>query len=262
MRLHPAGPDHGIVFTRTDIPGAESIPARVQCVSATANATVLRGESGASVSTVEHLLAAAAGLGLDNLRVDLDGPEAPILDGSAAGYVAAIDAAGIVEQRAPRTRLRVVRRIEVVHGAKSAVIEPIDEGFEVDVTLRYEEPAIGVQRLALRIDSDTFRTQIAPARTFGRFADLAPLQARGLALGASLENTIAVDGDRIVNPEGLRLPDEFVRHKILDVIGDLALAGAPLVCRFVGDQCGHGLNAQALRTLLSTPDAYVRELCP
>jgi UDP-3-O-[3-hydroxymyristoyl] N-acetylglucosamine deacetylase len=258
--LSPAPPESGIVFTRTDIGGVDrAILAHIDFVAATANATVLRNRAGVEVSTVEHLLAAAAALGIDNMMVDADAAELPILDGSAAPYVEAIERAGFAVQDVPRRHLRILRRVGVVMGEKSATLEPWDGGFAVDVAIRFDDEAIGVQRCAFEITPDVFRTQIAPARTFGRYRDLAPLQARGLALGSSLANTIAVDGDRIVNPEGLRLPDEFVRHKALDVIGDMALAGAPIVGRFTGDQCGHALNATLLRSVLASPDAFTFE---
>ncbi|MBU6373189.1 MAG: UDP-3-O-[3-hydroxymyristoyl] N-acetylglucosamine deacetylase [Alphaproteobacteria bacterium] len=256
VRLLPAAPGTGIVFVRTDLAGDAAIPARAGFVSATANATVLRNAAGAEVSTVEHLLAAAFGLAIDNLRVEIDGPEMPILDGSAAPFAAALEAAGRVAQDGERPVLRIVRRVEVSQGDKTAALEPFDDGFEIDVTIRYQDAAIGVQRRALRVTPESFAREIAPARTFGLYRDLDALHARGLARGASLDNTVAVDGDRVVNPDGLRWPDEFVRHKILDVVGDLALLGAPIRGRFVGDQCGHGLNARLTAAVLATPDCY------
>jgi len=257
VRLRPAPAGTGIVFFRTDAGGGDRpIPALAHFTAATANATVLRNAAGDTAATVEHLLAAAAGLGVDNLFVDIDGPELPILDGSAAPYVAALDAAGRVRQGAPRRVLRVLRGVGVADGAKTASIAPLAGAFEIDVTIRYDDPAIGVQRRCLAITPESFRAEVAPARTFGRLSDLEGLRARGLALGASLDNTVAVDAGRIANPEGLRAPDEFVRHKILDVVGDFALAGARVEGRFVGDQCGHGLNAKLLAALLADPDAY------
>lgn len=255
VQVSPRDADSGIVFVRTDIAGAP-IRAHADAIAATANATVLRGADGASVSTVEHLLAAAFGLAIDNLLVEIDGPEMPILDGSAAPFVAALDAGGRAAQDAPRRVMRMRRAIVVADGAKSARLEPAEAGFALDVTIRYDDPAIGVQRETCDLTPETFRAEIAPARTFGRMADLDILHAKGMGLGASLENTIAVDGGRIVNPEGLRLPNEFVRHKMLDVVGDMALLGAPLIGRFVGDQCGHGLNARLVRAVLDQPDAY------
>ena len=256
VRLSPAPAGSGVVFVRTDLAGEPAIPARAGFVAATANATVLRTPAGAEVSTVEHLLAAAYGLAIDNLRVDIDGPEMPILDGSAAPFVAAIVAAGRRAQPEARPVMRILRRVEVEQGGKTAALEPWDAGFEIDVTIRYQDPIIGVQRRAVRVTPDTFRAEIAPARTFGLYRELDALHARGLARGASLENTIAVEGDRVVNPEGLRWPDEFVRHKILDVVGDLALLGAPIQGRFVGDQCGHGLNARLTAAVLADPSCY------
>lgn len=254
VRLLPAAPGAGIVFVRTDLAGAPVIPARAEAVAATANATVLRNAAGAEVSTVEHLLAAAFGLGIDNLTVEIDGPEMPILDGSAAPFVAALDAAGRAAQPGTPPLLRIRRRIAVEQGGKSAALEPNPDGFEIDVTIRYQDAAIGTQRHAVRLTPDSFRTEIAPARTFGLYRDLDALHARGLARGASLANTIAVDGARVVNPEGVRWPDEFVRHKILDVVGDLALLGARIEGRFVGDQCGHGLNAQLAAAVRASTD--------
>lgn len=257
VRLNPAPVDSGIVFFRSDAEAADrAIPALSRFVAATGNATVLRNAAGVQVATVEHLLAAAAGLEIDNLRVEVEGPELPILDGSALPFVVAIDAVGRVEQEAPRRGLRMLRPIEVVDGAKRARLEPCDEGFWIDVVIRYAEPAIGVQRREIEVTPESFRAEIGRARTFGRFADLEGLRARGLALGASLENTVAVDADRVVNPEGLRSADEFVLHKVLDVVGDLSLAGARIQGRFTGDQSGHGLNARLLSAVLATSDAY------
>lgn len=257
VRLIPASAGTGIVFVRTDLPGSETeIPARATFVAATANATVLKNAAGAEVSTVEHLLAAAFGLGIDNLRVEIDGPEMPILDGSAAPFAEALAVAGTVTQAAPRPVMRILRRIAVEQGGKTAALEPSDDGFEIDVTIRYQDAAIGVQRHAVRLTPEAFRAEIAPARTFGLYRDLDALHARGLARGASLENTVAVDGAHVVNPEGLRWPDEFVRHKILDVVGDLALLGARIQGRFVGDQCGHALNARLTAAVLADPSCY------
>ena len=257
VRLAPAAADSGIVFVRRDADAADrGIPALSRFVAATGNATVLRNASGVQVATVEHLLAAAAGMEVDNLRIEVEGPELPILDGSAAPFVEAIDTVGRVRQAAPRRVLRVLRPIEVVEGGKRATLEPCDDGFWIDVVIRYAEPAIGVQRRNIKVTPESFRAEIGRARTFGRFADLEGLRARGLALGASLENTVAVDGERVVNPEGLRSADEFVLHKILDVVGDLALSGARIQGRFTGDQCGHGLNARLLTAVLEAPDAF------
>ena len=258
--LRPAAPDTGIVFHRMDVPGAEGrIAGKGHNVSSTLGCTTLRNDAGVEIATVEHLMAACAGLGVDNLIVEVDGPELPILDGSSAPFVQVILNAGLKAQGVTRRHIVVVDPIEVRMGDKRAVLLPAEdfEGLELDVTIRFLDPAIGVQRRAVRLTPETFLSEIAGARTFGFMADVDRMRASGLGLGASMDNTVVVDSGRVANPEGLRFEDEFVRHKLLDAIGDLALAGAPICGRLVADQPGHALNACLLRALMDTPEAWV-----
>lgn len=259
MALSPAPADTGIVFVRADrrdMPN--SIVAHANNVSTTNNSTTLRNEAGLEIATVEHLLAACAGLGVDNLIVEVDGPELPILDGSSAPFVQVLLNAGLKPLYAAQRMIRIVEPIEVRMGAKSAAFLPADdfEGLDLDVTIRFADPAIGVQRRRVALTEESFLSDIADARTFGFLADVDAMRAQGLGRGASLDNTVAIDGGRVVNPEGLRFDDEFVRHKLLDAVGDLALAGAPICGRFVADQPGHALNARLVRALLDTPEAW------
>lgn len=258
--LRPANVDSGIVFHRTDVRGADGrIVASGTNVSATVGCTTLRNEAGVEVSTVEHLLAACAGLGVDNLLIEIDGPELPILDGSSAPFVQVILNAGVKAQSAAVRRIVILDPIEVRMGDKRAALMPAQDfdGLEMDVTIRFLDPAIGVQRRALQLTPEAFLAEVAEARTFGFMADVDRMRALGLGLGASMDNTIVVDGGRVANPEGLRFEDEFVRHKLLDAIGDLALVGAPICGRLVADQPGHALNACLVRALLETPEAWV-----
>lgn len=256
LHLSPAPMNSGIVFVRTDFAGDGRIPARVDFVTTTNLGTTLRNAAGAEVATVEHLLSACAGLGVDNLQVAIDGPEMPILDGSGALFAEMLLDAGLKPQVAPRRAIRIRERIAVNAGAKSAALEPAASS-EFDVTIRYDDEAIGVQRRVFALSPQSFVEEIAEARTYGFLSDLDRLHAIGRGRGASLENTLVIDGGRIVNPEGLRHRDEFVRHKILDAIGDLALAGAPIIGRYVADQPGHTLNVQLLRALQAAPHAWV-----
>jgi UDP-3-O-[3-hydroxymyristoyl] N-acetylglucosamine deacetylase len=257
VRFLPAPVGHGRVFRRTDMAvGEGDIPARLDHVVDTRNATTLANAHGARLSTVEHLLCACFGLGLDNLLIEIDGPEAPILDGSARPFVAALQAAGRAAQKAPRPALKVLRAVEMRQGDRFARLEP-GEGLCLDLSIAYADPAIGAQSIAFAVTGpEAFAAEIAGARTFGHLADLERYHAMGLARGASLDNTVAVDQGRVVNPEGLRWADEFVRHKVLDALGDLALVGAPLIGRLAGHATGHGLHVGVLRALLADPDAF------
>lgn len=257
--LSPAPADTGIVFVRTDVRDANNaIRAHADSVSSTKNCTSLRNGAGVEIATVEHLMSACAGLGVDNLLVEVDGAEVPILDGSSAPFVQVLMNAGLREQMARRRYIRVLEPIEVRMGAKSAALLPSDDfdGLELDVTIRFADPAIGVQRRGIRLTAESFLDDIAHARTFGFLADVDRMRAAGLGRGASMDNAVVVDSGRVVNPEGLRFDDEFVRHKLLDAIGDLAMAGAPICGRFVADQPGHALNARLVRALLDTPEAW------
>lgn len=259
VALQPAPVDTGVVFIRTDVRGADNvIRAHANSVSDTRNCTTIGNRAGVEVATVEHLLSACAGLGIDNLIVEIDGAEVPILDGSSAPFVQTLNNAGVKVQHAPQRTIRILEPIEVRMSAKSAALLPAEDfdGLELDVIIRFADAAIGVQRRSVRLTPDSFLTEIANARTFGFLADAEMMRAAGLGLGASMDNTLVVDAGRVVNPEGLRFDDEFVRHKLLDAIGDLAMVGAPICGRFVADQPGHALNARLVRALLDTPEAW------
>ena len=263
MRLAPAPIGTGIVFIRSDFTGADArIPARAEFVSSVDLGTSLRNHAGAEIATVEHLLAACAGLGVDNLFVEIDGPELPILDGSSEPFVDVLVKAGLKAQAAPRRKIRILETVEVVSGAKSASLSPLKPGEQpsMDVTIRFADPAIGVQRRVYKPSREAFLSEIADARTFGFMADVEKMRAAGLGRGASLDNAIVVDQGQIINPEGLRHDDEFVRHKILDAIGDLSLAGGPILGRFVSDQPGHAMNNALVRALIDAPHAWAWEV--
>jgi UDP-3-O-[3-hydroxymyristoyl] N-acetylglucosamine deacetylase len=208
------------------------------------------------VSTAEHVLAALRGLGVDNAVVEIDGPEAPIMDGSAAPFVAAIDQVGLESLAAPRRFIRVLKHVRIALQDAYGEFRPYGRGFRVEAEIEFDHPAIGRQSLALDVRPDTFRRDIARARTFGFMRDVAKLWSAGYALGASLENTLVVAENRVLNPEGLRFRDEFVRHKMLDAIGDLALAGAPLLGAYRTVHGGHKLNYAALSALIADSSAW------
>ena len=256
--IHPADTDHGVVFMRTGMSdGADRvIEANWRNIRQTALCTVIGDRDGGVVATIEHLMAALAGLGVDNALVEIDGPEAPIMDGSASQFVAAIDQAGLITQARRRKYLKVLKSIYVEQGRSRAELKPSDRGFHVDVEIDFEVATIGRQRRAFDIDPQTFRREIAKARTFGFVSDVKKLWAAGYARGSSLENSVAIDGDRVLNPEGLRYADEFVRHKALDAIGDLALAGAPIVGAYHAYRPGHALNAAMLQALFADGSNY------
>jgi UDP-3-O-[3-hydroxymyristoyl] N-acetylglucosamine deacetylase len=256
LRLVPAGVGHGVVFRRTDL--GIDIPARFDRVVDTRLCTVLAHAENpaARVGTVEHLMAALFGSGIDNVLVEVDGPELPILDGSANPYVFLIDCAGTVAQDAPRATIAVRRTVRVADGAAWAELRPLPvRGFEMAMSIAFAAEAIGSQALSLRLTPDSFRREIAAARTFAMAADIERLRESGLARGGSLDNAVVVDGAKVLNPAGLRCPDEFVRHKMLDAVGDLALAGAAIQGRFVGSRSGHALNNKLLRALFAEPGA-------
>lgn len=256
LRILPAEVGTGIVFRREDLPDPRPIPARIEYVCDGMLATSLESE-GQRVGTVEHLMAAFAGLGIDNALVEIDGPEVPILDGSAAPFVFLLRAAGIREQDALRPCLEVLRPVEVVEEGRRARLEPCED-FEVSFTIDFDHP-LGrgaCAHASVRVDPEAFAVEIARARTFGFARDLDSLRRQRLILGGSLDNAILLDERSVVNPEGLRRPDELVRHKILDAIGDLALLGAMLRARYIGDRAGHRLNHRLLRSLLARPEAF------
>lgn len=256
LRAAPAG--SGIRFRRTDLGGAE-ILARWDNVIDTRLCTVLGdpAQPDLRVGTVEHVMAALMGCGIDDAVVELDGPELPVFDGSAAPFVFLIDCAGTLSRPGLTEVLEVLRPVRVQHGEAWAELLPNGgDRFEAEVSIDYAAGAIGRQRVAERITPHSFRTAVANARTFGLLEDVEQLHAAGLALGGSLANAVVVDGDRVLNPGGLRRPDEFVRHKLLDAVGDLSLAGAPLRARFVGHRSGHALNNRLLRALFADRGAW------
>jgi UDP-3-O-[3-hydroxymyristoyl] N-acetylglucosamine deacetylase len=255
MTLSPAPAGQGVVFIRADL-GGKQIPARYDLVTETRLGTVL-AQDGASVGVVEHLMAAVAGTGLDDLSVTLDGPEPPILDGDALSYLLLIRKAGLKSQTIPRQAIEVLRPVSVSHKDASASLTPA-AATSYEFEIEFSAAAIGRQAFALDFSPATFAELIAPARTFGFVKELEGLHAMGLAKGASLENTLALDDSGLVNAGLMRFPDEFVRHKILDAIGDMALAGAPLLARFHGVRSGHAVNNALLRALFSDPKAFRR----
>ncbi len=255
LTLIPAPAGHGIVFRRTDL--GIDIPARFDEVTDTRLCTVI-GSGAARVGTVEHLMAALSGAGIDNLLVEIDGPEVPILDGSSAPFLFLLDCAGVEEQYVPRTMIEILRPVRVTDGDAFAELRPYPRTsriappvLEMELTIDFAAPAIGKQGCSLRLTPNSFRDELSRARTFAMAEEVAQLQKAGLARGGSLDNAVVVDQDKVLNPGGLRMPREFARHKMLDAVGDLALAGAPLHGRFVAHRSGHALNNKLLRALFA-----------
>jgi UDP-3-O-[3-hydroxymyristoyl] N-acetylglucosamine deacetylase len=262
IAVHPADADTGIVFgVVKDGDTVAEIAADVRSVSNTQLCTVISEPSGVAVATVEHLLAALRGLCVDNAYIEIDSHEVPIMDGSAAAFVAAIDEVGVRELNAPRRYLRVLKPIRVEDGSGFAELLPY-AGFRLDVEIDFDTALIGRQRFELDVNPGAFRAELARARTFGFMRDVERLWAAGRALGASLENTVAIGEDRVINPEGLRFSNEFVRHKMLDAIGDLALAGAPILGAFRSYRGGHRLNAAVLTALREDAGAWTWVTAP
>jgi len=257
LTLHPADADTGIVFVRCDDRREREVRAHVHAVTATDFATVLGDASGPLVSTAEHVLAALRGLGVDNATVELDGPEVPIMDGSAAPIVEAIDQAGIALLPATRRYIQVIKPVRIAKDGAYGELRPYARGFRVEAEIQFEHPLIGRQSLALDVAPDTFRRELARARTFGFMRDVARLWSAGYALGASFENTLVLADNRVLNSDGLRFADEFVRHKMLDAVGDLALAGAPLLATYRTVRGGHKLNHAVLSALMADPSAWI-----
>jgi UDP-3-O-[3-hydroxymyristoyl] N-acetylglucosamine deacetylase len=258
LTLHPAEANTGIVFLRTGITGQpdREIPANVRAVTATEFATVLGDQTGPLCSTAEHVLAALSGLGVDNALIEVDGPEVPIMDGSAEPFVGAIEQAGVVTLLSPRRYIQVLKPVSVTRDAAFGELRPYARGFRVEIEIEFDHPLIGRQSLDLDVEPDSFRREIARARTFGFMRDVAKLWSAGYALGATFENTLVVTENRVLNPDGVRFADEFVRHKALDAIGDLALAGAPLLGAYRSVRGGHKLNHAVLSSLMADPTAW------
>jgi UDP-3-O-[3-hydroxymyristoyl] N-acetylglucosamine deacetylase len=260
VALRPAPADTGVVFVRTDLPGPDNrVLVTPEAVVRTQLNTEIGAGPGVTISTVEHLLAAFAALSVDNVVVELDGPELPIMDGSAAPFVKLIDQVGRRTQDIARRYLEILAPVEVAAGDKRAALGPCSTarpGLEVEFEIAFSSRAIGHQNIQLRVDEASFRRELAEARTFGFVHEVEALRARGLAQAGGLENAIVVDGDRILNPEGLRFSNEFVRHKALDAVGDLYVLGAPVLGRFEGRYAGHALNHALVRALMANPEGW------
>jgi UDP-3-O-[3-hydroxymyristoyl] N-acetylglucosamine deacetylase len=256
VTMRPAEPDTGIVFRRIDLAIPVDIPARADLVGETRLSSCLVVD-GAKVYTVEHLMSALGGLGIDNAYVDLDGPEVPIMDGSAAPFVLLLQQAGLVQQPAPKRFIRVLRSVEVRDGDKWARFDPY-EGFKLAFSIDFKHPVIdrSTQSVAVDFGETSYLKEIARARTFGFMQDVENLRENGLALGGGLDNAVVLDEYRVLNAEGLRFADEFIRHKLLDAVGDLYLLGRPVLGAFSAHKSGHSLNNRLLRELLAEPSAY------
>ena len=256
MTLRPAGIDAGIVFRRTDLDPVVELPARADLVTETMLCTGLSQGAG-KVMTVEHLLSALAGLGIDNCIVDLSAPEVPIMDGSAGPFVFLLQSAGIAEQQAPKRFIRIREPVEVRDGDKVARFQPHD-GFRIGFTVEFSHPAIPASQSRAEVDFSTtsYVKEVSRARTFGFMRDLEFMRERNLGLGGSMDNAIVLDEFRVLNEDGLRYADEFVRHKILDAVGDLYLAGHPIIGAFEGFKSGHALNNKLVRALLASAEAW------
>jgi UDP-3-O-[3-hydroxymyristoyl] N-acetylglucosamine deacetylase len=261
LTMLPAVVNSGIRFVRVDVPdGTGEILAHAESVSDTQLGTTLSNEEGVSVAVVEHLLAAIAGLGIDNLVIEIDGPEVPIMDGSSSVFYELMMMAGLKAQGAARRRIRILETIEVRDGPKHAVLSPSDHDvLTLRARIEYDDAHIGVQQMAMRLAPGMFARDLAFARTYGFARDVEMLRSMGLARGGSLENAVVIGENGVMNPEGLRSEDEFVRHKMLDAVGDLMLAGAPIAGNYDAVQPGHGLNNRLVRALLATPSAWCWE---
>lgn len=261
MRVHPAPANHGIWFLRSDVAAADArIPAIWDAVVSSKLCTLVANAAGTSVSTIEHVMAALAGSAIHNALIEIDGPEVPILDGSAAPFVEGFLNAGILAQNASVTAIRVLRAVEVREGEAVARLEPSDM-LEIDFRIDFADAAIGRQAKVLNMANGAFVRELSDSRTFCRNADVIAMRERGLALGGTLENAVVFDGDQVLSPGGLRHSDEPVRHKMLDALGDLALAGGPILGRYTGVRAGHAMTNRLLRKLFATPGAWAEVDC-
>jgi UDP-3-O-[3-hydroxymyristoyl] N-acetylglucosamine deacetylase len=257
LTIGPAPVNAGFIFVRTGLDETDrEVPAVAASVTATDFQTVLGDREGPLVCTSEHILAALRGMGVDNATLEVDGPEVPIMDGSAAAFVAAIDQAGIVTQSATRRFIQILKPVQVAIGDSFGELRPHAGGFRVEVEIDFTSPVIGRQSYSLDLSPESFRREVSRARTFGFMSDTARLWSAGFALGASFENSVVFDEDRLLNPEGLRYSDECVRHKVLDAIGDLTLAGLPLLGAYRSIRPGHKLNHAVLTALLADRGAW------
>lgn len=256
VTVRPAPSDSGIVFVRTDVSDRDNrIAVSAEAVCKTQLGTVIANSAGVTISTIEHLMAALVMTEIDNAVVELDGPEMPIMDGSSLPFTHILDMVGRRAQEAPRRFIEILSPIEVVDGDKSARLEPSAQ-FEVAFEIAFGSAAIGRQKVDLPMGVKAFRRELADCRTFGFLHEVEALRAMGLARGGSMENVVVIEGDRILNPEGLRRPDEFVRHKALDAIGDLFVLGAPIIGRFEGVLAGHAINNALVRALVASPQSW------
>jgi UDP-3-O-[3-hydroxymyristoyl] N-acetylglucosamine deacetylase len=256
MTIHPASAEYGIWFRRTDVIGKDQmVPARWHAVPTAELCTVIQNAAGIRVSTIEHVMAALAGCGIHNALIEIDGPEVPILDGSSAPFATGIVARGIRVHDAPLRCFEVLGAVEVREGEAFARLEPALT-LEIDFAIDFTDAAIGRQRKRLVMANGTFLRELSDSRTFCRQADVDFMRDKGLALGGTYENAVVVDGDRVLSPGGFRHADEAVRHKMLDALGDLALAGAPILGRYTGNRAGHAMTNRLLRAFFARPDAY------
>ncbi|WP_199103721.1 UDP-3-O-acyl-N-acetylglucosamine deacetylase [Aquitalea sp.] len=257
LTLLPAAPDTGIVFRRTDLPEPVDVKVEPALVNDTRLSSTLVTDTGVRVGTIEHLMSAFAGFGIDNLVVEVTAAEIPIMDGSAAPFIYLLQSAGVVEQSVPKRFIRVKQPVEIVEGDKWVRLDPMD-GFKITLSIEFNHPAFNLAPQKVEIDfaSSSYLDEISRARTFGFMHEVEYMRQHGLGLGGSLDNAIVIDDEYVLNPEGLRFPDEFVRHKILDAIGDLYIVGHPLIAAFSGHKSGHAMNNKLLRKLLETPDAW------
>ncbi|WP_456388710.1 UDP-3-O-acyl-N-acetylglucosamine deacetylase [Profundibacter sp.] len=262
MTVHPASAQYGIWFRRTDLTGDALIPARWDAVSDSRLCTKISNASGASVSTIEHIMAALSGCGVQNVLIEIDGPEVPVLDGSSAQFVKALVRAGLQRLGAPVRAIEILQSVEVTHGLASARLDPA-ESLHIDFHIDFADhsEAIGRQDKTLNMANGAFVRELSDSRTFCLQKDVEMMQNAGLALGGTVENAVVVDGDTVLSPGGLRYADEAVRHKMLDALGDLALAGAPLLARYTGHRAGHALTNKLLRKLFAAPGAYRMVIC-
>lgn len=257
LTLLPAPPDAGIVFRRTDLPESVDVKVHPDLVNDTRLSSTLVTDTGVRVGTIEHLMSAFAGLGLDNLVVEVTAAEMPIMDGSAAPFIFLLQSAGVVDQPAPKTFIRIKQPVEVVEGDKWVRLEP-HNGFKVTLSIDFNHPAFNRAPQTVEIDfaQRSYIDEISRARTFGFMHEVEYMRQHGLGRGGSLDNAIVIDDEYVLNPEGLRFADEFVRHKILDAIGDLYVLGHPLIAAFSGHKSGHAMNNKLLRKLQATPEAW------
>lgn len=256
LRICPAESGAGLVFRRVDVTDRDNmVPARWDSVADTRLCTVVANKAGVSVGTIEHLMAALSACGVDNAVLELDAPEVPIMDGSSEPFVAAIRKAGLKTQAAPRKALKILKEVTLVDGDKSVTLKP-SVGSRFQVAIDFSHPSIGQQSYSIELFSGDFESKISDARTFGFAHEVKALRAMGLALGGSLDNAVVLDEKSIMNPEGLRHDDEFARHKVLDAVGDIYIAGGPMIGSYEAVKSGHNMNNRILQELFSRPDAY------